>query len=158
VSETAPVLICFDGSDGAAAAIERAGELLRPRRATVLTVWEPLETWVPYDPATVLDAGISKLASGELELDQIARDMATDTATKGVELARKAGFEADSRIAGGKSWKAICDLAHELDAGLIVMGARGLSPVKSAMLGSVSARVVAHAERPVLVVPPQSED
>ena len=38
----------------------------------------------------------------------------------------------------------ICDVANELDAELIVLGARGLSRVQSA-LGSVSAAVVQHA-------------
>ncbi len=36
-----PVLLCFDGSDDAATAIAKAGELLGPRAAVVLTVWEP---------------------------------------------------------------------------------------------------------------------
>ena len=40
------------------------------------------------------------------------------------------------------------------DAGLIVLGARGLSTFESMLLGSVSHAVVQHAHRPVLVVPP----
>ena len=51
-----PVLLCFDGSDDAATAIAKAGELLGPRAAVVLTVWEPAALWVPYDPATILTA------------------------------------------------------------------------------------------------------
>jgi hypothetical protein len=47
-----PVLLCFDGSDDAAAAIAQAAELLASRRAVVLTVWEPVATWESYDPAT----------------------------------------------------------------------------------------------------------
>ena len=56
-----PVLLCFDGSDDPATAIAQAGELLAPRRAVVLTVWEPVATWEPYDPATILSAPVSKL-------------------------------------------------------------------------------------------------
>jgi nucleotide-binding universal stress UspA family protein len=37
---------------------------------------------------------------------------------------------------------------------VIVVGARGLSTVASALLGSVSNAVVHHCKRPVLVVPP----
>jgi nucleotide-binding universal stress UspA family protein len=148
------VLLCFDGSDGAVAAIARAGALLGPRTATVLTVREPLELWAPYDPATVIDAGIAKVTPEEHELDEIAAEMAAKAAARGVELARAAGFDADSRVAEGKSWDAICRVADELDAEVIVVGARGLSPVKSVVLGSVSTRVVSHAKRPVLVVPP----
>ena len=35
---------------------------------------------------------------------------------------------------------------------LVVMGKRGLSPIKSFLIGSVSSRVVQHAKCPVLVV------
>ena len=58
-----PVLLCFDGSNDAATAIAKAGELLGPRTAVVLTVWEPAALWVPHDPATILTAPLSKLAS-----------------------------------------------------------------------------------------------
>ena len=53
----------------------------------------------------------------------------------------------------GKTWRAICDVAGEIDAVTIVLGARGLSRVGSLLLGSVSSAVLVHAKRPVLVVP-----
>jgi nucleotide-binding universal stress UspA family protein len=151
-----PVLLCFDGSDDAAGAIAKAGELLGPRMAVVLTVWEPLSVWEPYDPATILTAPVSKLASNELGLDEIASELAREKSDRGLALARKAGFQAQSRVAKGRSWRAICDVAEELGAEPIVVGARGLSRVQSVLLGSVSAAVLAHAERPVLVIPAQS--
>ena len=43
-------------------------------------------------------------------------------------------------------------LAEELDAGLIVVGSRGLGGVRRALIGSVSDSVVRHAHCPVLVV------
>ncbi len=64
--DTHPVLLCFDGSNDAATAIAKAGELLGPRTAVVLTVWEPVALWELYDPATILTAPLSKLASKEL--------------------------------------------------------------------------------------------
>jgi nucleotide-binding universal stress UspA family protein len=148
-----PVLLCFDGSDDAATAIAKAGELLGPRAAVVLTVWEPVALWAPSDPATMLTAAVSKLASKELGLDEIASQVARETSDRGVALARTAGFEVRGSVAKGKSWRAICDEAEKLDAELIVVGARGLSRVQSALLGSVSNAVVVHAHRPVLVIP-----
>jgi hypothetical protein len=73
-----PVLLSFDGSDDAANGIAAAGRLLRPRPAVVVTVLEPIELWAPYDPATILDAGIAKLASKPLGLDEIADDIAQE--------------------------------------------------------------------------------
>jgi nucleotide-binding universal stress UspA family protein len=147
-----PVLLCFDGSDDARSAIEKAGQLLGPCEAIVLTVCEPVETWEPYDPSP-LSAAFAKVAYGPLGLDEIATDLARETMEHGVERARAAGFEADGSVVHGKAWRAICDAADELDASVIVLGARGLSRVQSALLGSVSAAVAAHAQRPLLVVP-----
>jgi nucleotide-binding universal stress UspA family protein len=147
-----PVLLCFDGSDDATNAIAEAARLLGPRRAVVVTVREPIELWTPYDPATILDAGIAKLASRRLELDDIADEIAQEQLDTGVELAQAAGLEAQGHVARGKPWRAICDLADELNAAAIVLGARGLSRVQSALLGSVSAAVSVHAGRPVLII------
>jgi len=118
----------------------------------VVTVREPIELWSPYDPATILDAGIATLASKPLGLDEIADEIAQKQLDAGVKLARAAGLEAQGRVARGKSWRAICDLADELNAAAIVLGARGLSRVQSVLLGSVSAAVSVHAGRPVLIV------
>ena len=89
------MLLCFDGSDGAAAAIARAGALVAPRTATVLTVWEPFELWAPYDPATVIDAGIAKLTTEQRELDDIAREMAAQA--EGRRVVRKVADERSFR-------------------------------------------------------------
>ena len=147
------VLLCFDGSDDASVAIAQAAELLAPRRAVVLTVWEPVATWEPYDPATALSAPMSRLVSRELGVDQTAAELAEEKVKQGVALASSAGFAAQGRMAHGKTWKAICDVAGEIDAATIVLGARGLSQMGSLLLGSVSSAVLAHAKRPVLVVP-----
>ena len=46
----------------------------------------------------------------------------------------------------------ILEMAKELDAGLIVMGSRGLSDWEGLFLGSVTHRVLHLAQRPVFVV------
>jgi nucleotide-binding universal stress UspA family protein len=151
--DSRPVLLCFDGSADAATALTQAGAILGPRAAVVLTVWEPLAVWEPYDPATILSAPAARLAEKELGLDEIAGDIAREKMDRGVELARDAGFDADGRCVNGKSWRVICDVGEELDAEVIVVGARGLSRVQSALLGGVSSAVTVHAHRPVLVIP-----
>jgi nucleotide-binding universal stress UspA family protein len=146
-----PVLLCFDGSKDAENAIAQAGALLGARSAVVVTVWEPIAVWEPYDPSP-FSAAVATLGSKTLGLDEIATEQAHERVARGVELARAAGFDAEGRVASGKTWRAICDLAGEIDAQLIVLGARGLSRVQAAMLGSVSSAVTVHAGRPVLVV------
>jgi nucleotide-binding universal stress UspA family protein len=153
-----PALICFDGSDDAGAAIARAGELLAPRAAVVLTVWEPVRSWAPYDPATIVSAPLSRLASNALGLDDAVRDVAREQMERGTELATQAGFHAEGRLEEGKPWRIICRVADAIGAEPIVVGARGLGRVESALLGSVSTAVVFHAKRPVLVVPHHEDD
>ena len=114
-SARARVWCCFrfDGSDNAALAIARAAEMLGSHTAVVLSVWEPVAVWQPYDPATAVTAPLSRLASRALGLDEIARELAEEHARAGTALAREAGFEAESRTIGGKPWRAICDVADE---------------------------------------------
>ena len=147
-----PVLLCFDGSDDAVNAISLAAGLLGSRPAVILTVNEPLRLWEPTDPATLLDVPIQKALSKALELEEIVDKVAEEQMRRGVELARAAGFDAEGRVARGKAWRTICDVAEEIDAPAIVLGARGLSRVQSALLGSVSATVSAHTDRPVLII------
>ena len=147
------VLLCFDGSADAANAIAVAGTLLGPREATVLTVWEPVAMWQPYDPAAVLSAGVTRLSSERLGLDEIASEIARATMQRGVELAREAGFSASGELKSGKAWRAICEAAEKMAAAPIVLGARGLSRMQSLLLGSVSSAVAAHANQALLIVP-----
>ena len=146
-------LLCYDGSEDAEAAIRHAAELLVSQAAVVLSVWEPAALWAPYDPATILSAAVSKLGSQALDLDELAKEAASEKLEQGVVLAQQAGFEAEGRLANGKAWRAICQVASEIDAESIVLGARGLSRVGSMLLGGVSSAVAIHAKRPVLVVP-----
>lgn len=147
------MLLCFDGSEDAAGAIQQAAELLSDRRALVLTVWEPVALWEPYDPLTVLSAPLAKLAASAFDLDEIVTDVASEKLARGIELATEAGWQASGHLAGGKPARVICDLATKVDAQVIVVGARGIGRVETALLGSVSAAVIHHAKRPVLVLP-----
>jgi nucleotide-binding universal stress UspA family protein len=87
--------------------------------------------------------------------DAAIKQAAVDTAAAGVRRAAAAGLVAQPRVVNRADDIAAVILAEaaDLDAGVIVLGTRGLGGVKSLMLGSVSHAILHHADRPVLVVP-----
>jgi nucleotide-binding universal stress UspA family protein len=149
------ILIAYDGSEGARAAIAHAGAVLRGGPAVVATAWAPFRDTAP----AALRALHSTIAEDAIaDLDAASGQHAEDRAAEGAELARAAGFDAVPRplATSHRYFRALLDLADELDAPVIVMGSRGRSPVAAAVLGSVSTGVLHHGRRPVLVVPLRS--
>lgn len=145
------ILIGFDGSPEAEAAIRAAGALLAPGRAVPAHVSDVVA-------ALLLHTGPMTGAAGELE-EAEAREAAR-IADRGADLAERAGFEAVAIMARGKpkAWPKLLELADEHEAEAVVVGSRGIGRVESALLGSVSAGLLGHSHLPVLIVPPLPEE
>ena len=146
------ILLSYDGSESSTHAVATAHELLGDVAATVLHVWDPPVSYLPPDPFT----GMAPWNPGQMaELESVILERSNSVLEEGVTLARRAGLAAEGRLerTSAPPWRAILDVAEELDVQLIVVGARGLSAVESVVLGGVSNAVVHHAKRPVLVVP-----
>ena len=62
------------------------------------------------------------------------------------------GTVAEAHLRMGVVAEEIVGLADELDAGLIVVGSRGLGRIRRTLAGSVSESVFRHAHCPVMVV------
>jgi len=146
------ILICYDGSDDAKAAIETAGRLFEGRPATVLTVWE---RFIDILARTGAGFGFSASTADPDAVDRASEEAARASADEGVGLARAAGLNPQPRVRprAGTIAEAIFEEAESDKADVIVMGSRGLTGVKSFLLGSVSHAVLQHADRPVVVVP-----
>jgi nucleotide-binding universal stress UspA family protein len=147
------ILLCYDGSADAQAAIDQAGRLMPGSEATVLVIWETiLETLTRHGS---LGMGMIGFYGDEGAGDTAIRQAALETAAAGVQRAAAAGLVAQPRVVNraGDIAAVILNEATDLDAGVIVLGTRGLGGVKSLMLGSVSHAVLHHADRPVLIVP-----
>lgn len=57
-----------------------------------------------------------------------------------------------TRLLRGEPAQALCDLADELDAALVIVGSRGRGPLRRTLLGSVSDQLLHTCPRPVIVV------
>jgi nucleotide-binding universal stress UspA family protein len=146
------LLIAYDGSDDARNAIEVAARVMPGARCTILTAWQPF-----VDTVTRAGGGFGFV--GEVDdseqLDRATEQAAQRSAEEGAAVARDAGLEAEAHTTtrSGNAAYTILDEAKAAGATMIVMGSRGLSGVRSLVLGSVSHAVLNHADRPVLIVP-----
>jgi nucleotide-binding universal stress UspA family protein len=144
-----PLLVCYDGSDDAAYALETAATLFPGAHALVVSIWQHvagLDTiaWAG-EPAGMVTSG---------ELDRAAAEHGSRLAQQGARIAHRAGLDAEPLAveAIGPVWKTIVEAGSAHDACAIVIGSRGLTGLRALLLGSVSSAVVHHAGRPTLVM------
>jgi nucleotide-binding universal stress UspA family protein len=146
--DAGPVVLCYDRSVGSLRAIETASALFPGHATIVLHVWNPVAALGAVYGAMVPSAAFHR---GE------AQRAAMQVAEEGAALANEAGLEATAAAASAQfdgTSTTILKVAEQHDAEVIVLGARGLSALRSVVLGSVSHAVVQRAHCPVLVVPP----
>lgn len=146
------VLVGYDGSLAAGAAIEAAARLLPDARAGIAHLWTPpfasehlrRRLWSEVGNADDYSAAVER--EGRHEAERVART--------GVLLARAAGWDAEPEVARcfGDEGVRLTELAREGGYDLLLLGSRGLGGAK-ALLGSVSDTALHGAARPVLVVP-----
>ena len=150
-----PLLLCYDGSEPAKHAIQRAAELLRARHAVVLTVWQPTAVLGSF-----AWAGATESMLNYVELDRAAAELGGRIVSEGAHVAQEAGIEAETLAveATGAVWKTILAVAESHDVSTIVIGSRGLTGLRSMLLGSVSTAVVHHVDRPTLVIHSRGDD
>ena len=67
-------------------------------------------------------------------------------------LALKSNVQVETLLEQGDYAQEIIEVAKRNDCDLIIMGSRGMSPIKELLLGSVSLKVMHHASCPVMIV------
>jgi nucleotide-binding universal stress UspA family protein len=142
------ILLATDGSPEAERALGTATMLSQKLGAELhLVCVEPMP-----DPLSWPEA---RIMSPELRGD--IRERAEDKARKMLEGQVEKIREMDPKVSGvhavaGRPDTEIVRVAEEVGAGLVVLGSRGLGPVRRAVMGSVSLSVVHHSHCSVLVV------
>jgi nucleotide-binding universal stress UspA family protein len=144
-----PIVVCYDGSPGAARAVDAAGTLFPGRPAIVLYVSPSVaaQRIRTTSVATVRDELIE-------EVRVAARREAAAVAEQGTRLARRAGLEARPLTVevGDGTVDAIVRVATKESAAAVVIGRPSRTRLGSLLPGSISRGVVDRCPLPVVVI------
>lgn len=143
------ILIPTDGSDVAEVAVEHAVDLANKYDADLHALY------VADVDAISISLGteqVDRIRQGKFpEMDDLREEAETATGYV-VSEGEKAGVEVTERHSGGIPHRMIRKYAENNDIDLIVMGSKGRSGVRRALLGSVTERTLRSTHVPVLVV------
>jgi nucleotide-binding universal stress UspA family protein len=132
------IVLGYDGSDNARAALAKAVDLARRLEA----------------PLVIAYGYRVSLAGGEVQDYAAAlRELGERCTADGAARAREAGIEPEVQLVEGDPAEVLAELASLRQAEAIVVGTRGESPLRGAILGSVPHKLLHLSEVPVLVVP-----
>jgi nucleotide-binding universal stress UspA family protein len=133
-----PIVVGYDGSDGAKSALAAAIDLATRLEAELVIAYV-----YEYSPV-----------GGEVaDLAAALREMGERLTEEGAERARSAGREPRREVREGDPAHVLAALGSELHATAIAIGTRGERPLVGAILGSLCHKLLHVAEVPVLVVP-----
>jgi nucleotide-binding universal stress UspA family protein len=143
-SPTAPILICYDGSDASRDAVVEAAATYPGRNAFVLTVWEPFHIYAAAYGGIINPA----------ELDDDIESEAQRVASEGADLASDHGLHATAQAirTQGSIAGTIIDFVRIGDFAVIVVGSQGHGAFVGALLGSVANALAHRSPIPVLLV------
>ena len=132
------ILVAFDGSPDARAALAHAVKLARDQHARLV---------VMTAPPPVHGAGIG---SGTTVVVNLEDSFVEELQAAVRSLPADIGVE--SRVARGPAARCVLEVAEECRCDLIVMGFHGHGRLHHALRGSVSEKVARESRRPVLLV------
>jgi nucleotide-binding universal stress UspA family protein len=136
------IVIATDGSPSATEAVDVGLELAKEQGADVTFVHVALPE----------DFVVSRLGPGHPIPHTEQIDESETALVAAEEAAKEAGVPYTLDRISGEVVDTIVAVADAKAADLIVVGSRGLGPVRAALLGSVSRGVLGDAGRPVLIV------
>lgn len=135
------ILVAYDGSASARSALMAAGKIAGEEKS-----WIKVVAVVP-------------VYEGDLELIGVDRIKETISGpgkkivSEARKLADEIGLHVLTDLEQGEPYERIVHIADDEKCDLIVMGRRGISHLERELMGGVTARVIGHTDRDVLVVP-----
>ena len=151
MSATRPILFATDGSPSAEEAQTEAFELAQRLEAPLVVV---SVAHVALPTVGYAGYGYSNIVT---ELTQAEHKRVRELLATIATSACASGLSCTTVLADGFAVEAICEIAHEHDAQLIVVGSHGWGAARRFLSGSVSTGLVHSAPCPVLVVRPSQK-
>ena len=142
------ILLPVDGSEVSLKAVRFAIGLLQQGLSGSLVVANVQEPATFYEMVVAPDAEV---------LQKVSTAAGIDALEPAESLLMEAGVVYEREIASGDPAHTIVDIAERFACDMIVMGARGTSALRSALLGSVSNEVLHAARVPVMIVKMEEE-
>jgi nucleotide-binding universal stress UspA family protein len=140
------IVVGTDGSDTAKEAVRQATELAQRVGAKVhlVSAYEPVPEGRLKDERQQVPEDMHWMVNPREDVNSVLEDAGEQIAQLGVEV--------DTHAREGDPADAILDVAEEQQAGLIVVGNKGMTGAKRFLLGSVPNKVSHHASCSVLIV------
>jgi nucleotide-binding universal stress UspA family protein len=140
------IVVGTDGSETANEAVRQATELAKAVGSSVdlVSAYEPVSSARLREEAQQVPKDMEWMVNPREDVDATLKTAAEDVGEAGVEVQTFAreGDPAD----------AILDVAEERNAGLIIVGNKGMTGAKRFLLGSVPNKVSHHAPCSVLII------
>lgn len=135
------ILVAFDGSESSRNALLQAFRLANDEKC-----WITVATVVP-----AYEGEIDLTSVGDIH--KVLRRPGEEALARARETAKGEGALIKTVLEEGEIYERLIDLAEAENCGIIIMGRRGTSSIERSLLGSVTARVIGHSQRDILVVP-----
>ncbi|MEW6572868.1 MAG: universal stress protein [Bacillota bacterium] len=141
-------LVLFDGSENALRAVGFAGKMAKKIAPDIqVTLLQVVEFW-----ETGAWGFLTLSEEKEKELISKAKQQAAVGLEKAKEMLKDTGAVVDTVILIGEPIPAILDYAEQNRPDLIIMGSRGMGPVRELVLGGICHKVLQLSKQPVVVV------
>lgn len=142
------ILLPLDGSDVSLGAVRFAVRLIREGLQASLVLANVQEPASLYEMVVAPDPQVLK---------SVSTAAGAHALVGGEALLKLAGMAYECEIASGDPAHTIVDIVERLGCDLVIMGASGMGPLRSALLGSVSHEVLHAAGVPVMIIKAEEE-
>ena len=140
------IVVGTDGSETAGEAVRQATQLAKSMGDSIdlVSAYEPVSSARLREEQQQVPKDLEWTINPREDVDSTLKDAA--------EQIGEAGVDVTTFAREGDPADAILDVAEERDAGLIVVGNKGMTGAKRFLLGSVPNKVSHHVQRSLLIV------